>query len=82
MLAYETITLYNFKASTWFVGEPSKARWEIDVILPFGFYRVRAGNYEGYHNIFLFEYEARRKNTERPDVPYQVSIFRLKKRSD
>ena len=31
---------------TWFDGEPSnllKTRWEIDVIFPFGFYRVRAG---------------------------------------
>ena len=37
------------------------------------------GNYESYHNIFLFKHETRRKNTARPDVPYQVSIFRLKK---
>ena len=50
--------------------------------LRYGFIEEVRGNYKGYHNIFLFKHETRRKNNERPDMPYQVSIFRLNEYSD
>ena len=43
-----------------------------------GFIKYIQGNYEGYHNNFLLKHETRHKNTERHDVSYQASIFKLR----
>ena len=56
-----------------------KSLWTLEKLTWYfclGFIEYVWGNYEGNHNIFLLKNETRRKNTERPDVPYQVNIFR------